>query len=684
MARKIKWRLQFKSFNNTGCLVNIYEEGYTNSQADTTKTGANVPFAVETGVTELTGGAVPFEIEEDDSSNLTDFIRIKTGYLRVIETSYGDLNDLFPTSIRHHFVEVFYSSERVFTGFMQCQEFDNPWVAAPRELEFACVSPLGLLDAFNFSIPNDHGLVTLGKLLHEVMVGLNPSATDNTVSDYQNVIYPTEEGTSASVIYAPWNNKINSTVIIPFNPDFEHYDYTAQNTPVDLWSPKSYQYFLDGICKCFGWMVHDTPSGLVFIKYDNTGSMYMIPVSNLTSLSGAEWLLQMVDSFGNYYSNVDDNAQQNMVMPAKQVTLQLEGADIGKKELTTKHAIANEHMTGGGTYRSVAMEQIGPDVTADYIGKALVGTDGYIFNKGTFPLAFGKIETGDVSVSLDDAWVIRYDSSWTNGANLIYAKLFGNPPRSVDGYCLLKLKMERGSSLQNMQQSGYDSITMNLVIKIDGMYYNITNGTLSSSVVYNAITIDGSKGKVTPNTSLGGPDIGLPNDIGDVDGIMFNVGYAVRGAVEIGLYKSGSTVLNDGDILRIMDLSLNDPGHIDEAYRSYYDKRSEIVVGNNQTGTETCEITVPFNNYDIRRGENSICSTTGNITGNNPTYPYMLRPLHLLTERVKRTSNAITFNEYAAKWTYWINGWRWRMIAKNFNLRDDEYTITLARSSSIE
>lgn len=678
MARKIKWRLQFKSLNNTGCLVNIYEEGYTNSQADTTKTGADVPFAVETGVAELTGGAVPFEIQEDDSSNLTDFIRIKTGYLRVIETSYGDLNDLFPTSIRHHFVEVFYGNERVFTGFMQCQEFDNPWVAAPRELEFACVSPLGLLDTFNFNVPDDHGLVTLGTLLHEVMVGLNPSATNSNASDYQNVIYPS--GTE----YVPWNNKINSTVIIPFNPNFEHYDYTAPNVPVDLWSPKSYQYFINGICACFGWIAHDTPSGIVFAQYDYGGSYQQLPVANLTTLTNVTWIQQLAGSFGTYYSNVDDNAQQSMVMPAKQVTLQLEGTDINKKELTTKHAISNDLMSGGSTYRSVAMTQVGPDVTADYIGKASIDTGGSIYNKGTFPLAYGKIESGDVSVSLDDAWVIRYSSSWSNGTSLIYAKFFGNPPRSVDGYCLLKLKMERGNSLQNMQQSGYNNITMNLVIKIDGMYYNITNGILSSSVVYNAITIDGSKGKVTPNTSLGGPEIGIPNDICDVDGIIFNVSYKVRGAVEIGLYKSGSTVLDDGEILRITDLSLNDPGHIDEAYRSYYDKRSEIVVGNNQTGTETCEITVPFNNYSIRRGENSICNTAGNIDGSNPTYPYMLRPLHVLTERVRRTSTSITFNEYAAKWTYWINGWRWRMIAKNFNLRDDEYTITLARSSAIE
>ena len=51
MARAIKYRLQFKSLNGTGCLVNVYVEGATSS-ADETKTGANVPFSVETGVTE--------------------------------------------------------------------------------------------------------------------------------------------------------------------------------------------------------------------------------------------------------------------------------------------------------------------------------------------------------------------------------------------------------------------------------------------------------------------------------------------------------------------------------------------------------------------------------------------------------------------------------------------------------
>ena len=676
MARQIKWRLQFKSLNNIGCLVNIYEDGYTGSSADTTKTGADVPFAVETGVTELTGAAIPFTYEEDDSNDLTEFIRYKTGSINVIEKTYDELDGLYPTGIRQHFVEAFYGSERVFTGFMQCQEFDDAWVASPRELSFPIVSPLGLLAAFDFSIPSDHGLVTLGSLMQEVLIGLNPSATNSAASDYQNVIYP---GTTA---YAPWNNKINSTVIVPLNSSFKHYDCDSQENPIDMYLPNSYEYFVDGVCKCFGWMVHDTPSGPVFSQYDYGGSYQKLTVAGLVSLTGVEWLQQLSTSFNLYYSNVDDNAQQSIVMPAKKVTLKLEGTGISNKELTTKYATSKDLMQGGSTYRSVSMVQKGPNVEADYLGKATIDTGGGLYNKGTFPLAYGKIESGAVAVELNDSWVIKYDSSWADNTKLINAKFFGNIPRSANGYCLLKLKMQRGWSLQDMNDNGYESFVLSLVIKIDGKYADLVNRNWSSTIVYNAITINGDTGKVQPNASLPSPQIGTPGDIGDVDGIIFGYGYNVSGSVEIGLYKNGSSDLEDGEILRITGLSLEDPGHIDEAYSGYYTDKDEIVVGNNQTGIDAKEIDVPFYNY--QRGENSICNTDGITYGSYPTLPYMFRPLHVLTERVKRTTSVINFNEYAAKWTYWINGWRWRMIAKNFNLRDDEYTITLARSSAIE
>ena len=130
-------------------------------------------------------------------------------------------------------------------------------------------------------------------------------------------------------------------------------------------------------------------------------------------------------------------------------------------------------------------------------------------------------------------------------------------------------------------------------------------------------------------------------------------------------------------------MSLNNPLTESVPYEKSYHYYDHIKLGNNQTGTDTIELDVEFNNYSEIKSEKSIGSSDGTSRGNYPTYPYMFKPMNVLTQKVKKIANADGI-EYGNVWTYWISGWRWRMIAKNFNLRDDEYTITLARSSAIE
>lgn len=667
MVRQIKWRLQFKSLNNTGCLVNIYEEGYTGSHADTTKTGADVPFAVETGVKELIGAAVPFEIEEDDDSDLLQFIRYKTAYMRVIETTYGELDSLMPTSIRHHFVEAYYGSERVFTGFMQCQQFDNGWVSEPRELEFPLVSPLGLLDAFNFNVPSTHGLVTIGSLMNELMIGLNPSAKDATVSDYSDVIYPSNNG------YSPWNNLIHSTVMCPFNDEFKHYDDVSK-----LYSPKDYKYFIEGLCACFGWIIHDTPSSIIFTQYEFSNNYSRVPVSGLLTLTGWEGVQQLATSFNAYYSNIDNNALQSVVMPLKKLVLELEDAEIREKKLSTDHTKVTSTYWGGGTvsgkvYKYAMLTQIGPDVTGDNIHT-------YNGNAGLFPLAYGSVDQNALSIDLNENWWIKYSSGWIFGTQLINAKFFGMIPLNSRSECILKISVERGTSMEEMKSSDYSDIRLNLVIKVGSKYYNIAYDTYFDTITFNAIIIDGSTGKVTPNKTL------QDNyDYDDVDGIIFSPGssaFGVNDAIEVALYDNGATGLSDGEYLKFTEISLKNPSTIDEPYDNYYKYiNPNITVGENQTGTEEKSITVNF--YHYQRGEHTFGNSSKNLYGDHPTFPYMFSRLNVLQQKVRKSAT-INFNEYVAKWTYWISGWRWRMIAKNFNMRDDEYLITLARSSTIE
>lgn len=659
MGRKIKWRLQFKSLNNTDCTVNIYEEGYTGST-----------------ITPLIGAAVPFEIQEEDSNDLTRFVRHKTAYLRVVETTYGELDALMPTSIRHHFVEAYYGSERVFTGFMQCQQFDNGWVAAPRELEFPLVSPLGLLDSFNFSVPSELKLVTLGSLMNELMIGLNPyessTSTSTTSSDYGYVIYPRTSS------YSPWDNLIHSTVMCPFNDSFKHYDESSK-----LFSPRDYRYFIEGICACFGWTVHDTPSAIVFAQYDYTGNYSRLSVSGLKNLTGWESVQQLSDSFNSYYSNADNNALQSQVMPLKEVVLELEEPEIKKKSLGTSHTTSSLGSVGINSdynlYAYARLTQIGPDVNGDHIGTPNIGTEGQIYSPGLYPLAYGTAEQNAVTIGVQENWWLKYSTGWSAGSLLLKVIFYGMMPINSNGECLLKLQIERGTSMFDMKASDYTGFTVNLVIKVGSKYYNMTNDTMTSSFTLNAVTINGATGKVTPNKTLNG-------NHSDVDGILFRpweTGWGVIDSIEVSLYDSGITGLADGEYLKFSEVSIANPSTTDESYNSYYRNVGNITIGNNQTGTEDRSINVNFYNYSGHRGEHSFGNSNGSINGEPPTFPYLFRPMVVLQQKVRQIA-AINFNEYAAKWTYWIYGWRWRMLAKSFNLRDDEFTITLARSSTIE
>lgn len=661
MARGKKWTVPFESLGGVACRVDIYEEGYSGSVTNLSTANANAP-----GVP----AAVPFVIEEDDSNDLTHFIRFKTGSLRLVELTYGGLQGLRPRSLRDHYIEAYYGSECVFTGFMQCQEFDDDWVAAPRELEFPIISPLGLLESFTFTPPQTPGLVTLGELMHEVITGLG--------GGYTGVIYPVASS------YEPWTDVISSTVMCPFNSAFKHYDSASK-----LYDPKDYKYFIEGICACFGWMVHDTATDIEFTKFDYTNQNYsrLTIAGLLNPASGWSGVQQRADSFSSYYTNTDNNAMQSMVLPLKEINLNLEGADIKDKSLGTDHTQSGMLGMVGGTnqdnkpWRGAALTQIGPDVDGDHIGTPTFSTNGEVYYAGLFPLGYGTADVDAVTIGMQENWLLKYSTGWSSGSLLLKAVFYGMLPISSSGDCLLKLKIERGISLFEMASQDYTTFTMNLVIKVGSMYYYLDNDIMTTTPTLNSITIDGNTGKVVPNKSLA-----LNSAYNDVDGIIFrprNTAWNVNDTIEVMLYDNGQMGLADGEYLRFTELSLKNPSGLDDPYNSYYESRETINIGGSSTGVESRDVTVNFNNYVFNRGEHSFGDSDGDITGSNPTFPYMFVPLTVLTEKVKRTATP-GFDEYAALWTYWISGWRWRMIAHNFNLVDDEHQITLARSTTIE
>lgn len=668
MSRAIKWRMQFKSLNEVGCLVNIYKTNATSS-ADESKTGADVPFAVESGVTELIGADTPFSYDEDDSTNLLEPIRYKTGFIRVLEETFGALDSLQPSTETEHYVEVFYGSERVFTGYMQCAEYSNNWCAAPRILEFPVTSPLGLLSSFNFSVPSEPGITTIGALMKEVIQGLNAS--------YTKVIYPGQT-------YDPWNNIIHTTVVVPFNGQF-----APTSQALDLYSPRDYQFFVEGLAACRGCVVHDTPDAIVFSRFDqgtNAGENYSrINVMNLDNPSGRVSMDQDANAFNYYFPIAEDRATQTVVRPLKELVLNIEGEKISEQNLNIDHCKnyvgGTVSFTGGHAQR---FELVGNEVDGEGIGVASFSSSGELQDYGLFPVAYGTYGNNDVSFSYDKFWVTRYKQAWANGTKLMSCKFFGCLAFSP---VLLKMRLELGTSMKNLKPTSWGrDVVFNVSIKVGDYYIRLNSGgtqTWDTSLILNSMTFRQATGSVTPNYSLSDYPY-----YADVDGIIFTprrLGSTevFNPVIEVAIYKSASTQLDqDGYLIKYAEISLQSPDAEYEEYRIETAPRDLVIKGSNK-GVDTDELDIPMSDWAAYRGDRSFAQADGSMPKQHGSYLYMFSPqkwLQIVSKKAHDIRSAT--NEYIAKFT---NGTkRMRLVSHGFDLINDNHTIQWAESQTIQ
>ena len=162
----LRWQLQFASKSNVACCVDIYMRDYTGST-----------------VTQLTGAATPIYWDEDNDENLLNVVRSKTGYLNVIENTYHELNALHPATDIDHYVEVYYGSTLVFTGFIKAQSFDVPYAPGPRTLKLPITSPLEVMDGLSMAVLSQPVYRTLGLILY--------TALHTVPANITQIIFPT-------------------------------------------------------------------------------------------------------------------------------------------------------------------------------------------------------------------------------------------------------------------------------------------------------------------------------------------------------------------------------------------------------------------------------------------------------------------------------------------------------------
>ena len=689
MARAIKYRLQFKSLNGTGCLVNVYVEGATSS-ADETKTGANVPFSVETGVTELIGTADPFTFEETDDDNLLEFVRTKSGYLNVIESNVGDLNGLMPTSRTSHFIEAYYGDQKVFVGYLSPQVFENDWAAGPLERSFPVMSPLGLLGDLKFVPPRMPALVSLGSLMQEVVNGLN--------SGYTHVISPkpyNRENASVSN-YFPWDGKIFSLSMTPYNTEFN-----PQSQVSELYSPKTYRDFIEGICKCFGWLVHDDGSKIVFqdVSQNRLSVARQYTIANLTAWQTYDNLSKSSPSTWHLYmEDFNDDSSISLAPPLSKLTLKYadtdeylyDGINIDHCTIDSLNLLSKIHTFEIEDMKLVRTVQLAPETDeVTVIGAALVPefnlNDGILqFRNNCFvPMQWGVSESDRKTISMQSGWLLGNPGL---GNQDVKIRLHPHMPMAFIGRWLLKINIKAGFSFNHFPDSGWQwgDISIGVTVNSAGKSYRFTyidgGGTKHNGHWEN---FTGTVNMYTPNQD---------GDIIGVDTISSNVtdyNLTDTNGLLINPYGGNGKLNDDFEIIITIPYREYEPGTMmlfdveivnpeKELQQYFYEREKEHVFYGSGINEETLDITL--NNYGEYRTLNSFCDANMLMsTYFMPDFSYMLnRTLKILRQNAKKTGDipATVGSIYVPQMQLYNQTGYWSVISCSLNMRDDKYRLT--------
>lgn len=627
MALGKRWSLTFKSLNNVECNVYIYDEGWTG------------------GVTALVGADEPFFYQEDDDESLLTVLRYRTGYLRVVENSYNALLDLYPTSSTSRYVEFYYGERLDFNGYLQTQNFQSPWVASPRVLEFPIISPLGICETRKFSLYTTPTRITLGACLFNILTDLNNHAASG--SRYTRVIFP-DTGPE-------FTGSINTMVISGFSDQFSHAD---PDSPV--FAAEYYNYLLEGICNAYGWILHDTPDAFIFTRFDWDGSYAYYDLTTLAVPTNKQTIADVagndVNTLLDSFKVMDANATENLVQPLKSLTLEYQGKDIETADMSLARTYTQD-VIPGGRFGFDSNPQFVPGIVwlkaadNEFTGERLLDTNtltaGHTTNAGCNLTYSG---TGDKGYR--ERIIIGWPTDWSVDSELFQWKVYQPPV----GDCNLEIEVSWGATVSEL---GHEQRSTDLIfgfwMESGGKYYNFSTsfasaGFDSSTRIISKYTVD-ENGKIQ----------------------------VTIGKVPVGILTIGFMVgrVNGPEMVSIDSVTLSRRTFTFAEYTEVQNPIDRIT--GNDAGEMEGSVTLSLNCY---RNDTHLIGLAP-VAEKFTEYPYLFEPMNRVVCHFTATEFDLLKN-YLGKWKFWIKWWRWRIVSLSFSPWDDLYTLVLHRSPSIE
>lgn len=639
----LRWRIPFTSRKGYYCHIDIYDPSYT---------GQTV---IELSTTNPDAPAVPapdpFYFEEDDDQDLLKVVRIKTGYINLVETQFDGLTDIYATSLKSRYVEVFYNSVIVFRGYLQQQTFENDWRPAPREVSLPVISVMGLTKSLSFDAELPLTDKSLGYYMKQLLRKIEPTDGAASISKYNRVLF---SGNAAGDITAT----IHPTVVTIDNPDFSK----ARLSSTQPYKGIMLYDLLEGICNAYGWIAHDMPTCILFTKFDNDSTYYYYPVdytstNDIETLSGrAATQLPEKDvtlQLGNLMEPSADDSTITQIMPYRTVNAKYDGELVSKVDMTLDHMRAKRLFEiterEGDVERKYALATlVNADNNAKDISSSSLVNDPGITSNWLFS-ADGVVP---VDMEGQKRIMVQNPANWVGSGALFTMNFYKRPMKDPNSSITERLKLDYQVAFGNkIYAIDYAPLAHNIEL----IFWLRCGNVAINKMVSISTSGDNLQGSIYFD------DLELPN----------------TNAVTLSVYMTNPSDMTYA-IISFDKLSLGYDEVVGRDYLVDTTDHENIGIGD---GSDDVDVDMLINCRRI--GSNMLGSSTHAFV---TYYNYLRQPQTRLQLRMMQYSGNIINAPFAYinKIIYWQANWRWRLIALAFHPRDDEYTLTMHRSPVLQ
>jgi hypothetical protein len=524
----------------------------------------------------------------------------------------------------------------------------------------------------------------MGSLMAEIVNGLN--------AGYTHVISPKPYNSSNEAItnYFPWDGKIFSLSMCPYNANFGPLSQAA-----DLYSPKTYKEFVEGICKCFGWLVHDDGTKIVFqdVGQGRTTVARQYTIANLTAFASYDSLSKQSPSTWHLYmEDFNDDSALSLVRPLSKLTLRYDDTDeylydgMPTERCTIRNAISDIEtldIADGKLLRYVKMTPATGEVKATFASQTPTfdNSDGIVrFSNTCFvPMEWGRSESDKKTLDMQVGWLLG------NPDNLVKITMRPCRPMAFIEDWLLKINCKAAMSLNTFPNSEWNYGTIGITVNSGQKSFRFTYTNPDTGVTtpggwenfrdyINVFTPD-------QNGDIIGDDTISTNitdyNLTDTNGLLLQ-GYQGSGKLNDD-FEIVISILNSNYLygtMMMFDVQMINPNKDMQKY--FYPKEKEHVY--NGFGINEEEIDVTLNNYGEFRNLNSFADSNMNMSwAFMPRYDYLLtRTLKILRQNAKKTGDipATVGSIYVPQMQLYNQTGYWSVISCSLNMRDDKYRLT--------